>query len=125
MMCSTASVQVCLDAGADDAEVADRWHALHAWLPVLTALFANSPAPGWRCGRTAVWAAIDPTRTAAPAGTDPRSAYGRWALDAQSAGRPPGGRLLVGAARADLPGLAARRRSAGWPRRPGPTWTTT
>ena len=83
MMCSTASVQVCLDAGADDAEVAERWHALHAWLPVLTALFANSPAPGWRCARTAVWAAIDPTRTAAPAGTDPRSAYGRWALDAQ------------------------------------------
>jgi glutamate--cysteine ligase len=83
MMCSTASVQVCLDAGADDAEVADRWHALHAWLPVLTALFANSPAPGWRCARAPVWAAIDPTRTVAPAGTDPRSAYGRWALDAQ------------------------------------------
>jgi glutamate--cysteine ligase len=83
MMCSTASVQVCLDAGADDAEVADRWQALHAWLPVLTALFANSPAPGWRCARTAVWAAIDPTRTAAPTGSDPRSAYGRWALDAQ------------------------------------------
>jgi glutamate--cysteine ligase len=83
MMCSTASVQVCVDAGADDAEVADRWHALHAWLPVLTGLFANSPAPGWRCGRTAVWAAIDPTRTAAPAGADPRWAYGRWALDAQ------------------------------------------
>ena len=83
MMCSTASVQVCLDAGADDADVADRWHSLHAWLPVLTALFANSPAPGWRCRRAAVWAAIDPTRTAAPAGADPRSAYARWALDAQ------------------------------------------
>ncbi len=83
MMCSTASVQVCLDAGTDDVEVAERWHALHAWLPVLTALFANSPAPGWRCARSAVWAAIDPTRTAAPAGPDPRSAYGRWALDAQ------------------------------------------
>jgi glutamate--cysteine ligase len=83
MMCSTASVQVCLDAGVDDADVADRWHALHAWLPVLTALFANSPAAGWRSGRTAVWAAIDPTRTVAPAGTDPRAAYGKWALDAQ------------------------------------------
>ena len=44
MMCSTASVQVCLDAGADDADVSERWHALHAWLPVLTGLFANSPA---------------------------------------------------------------------------------
>ena len=83
MMCSTASVQVCLDAGADDAEVADRWHALHAWLPVLTALFANSPTPGRRCTRAAVWGAIDPTRTSAPVGRDPRSAYGRWALDAQ------------------------------------------
>lgn len=83
MMCSTASVQVCLDAGTDDVEVAQRWHALHAWLPVLTGLFANSPAPGVRCGRTAVWAAIDPTRTAAPAGADPRSAYARWALDAR------------------------------------------
>jgi len=83
MMCSTASVQVCLDAGADDAEIADRWHALHAWLPVLTALFANSPTPGRRCTRAAVWGAIDPTRTSAPVGPDPRSAYGRWALDAQ------------------------------------------
>jgi glutamate--cysteine ligase len=83
MMCSTASVQVCLDAGADDIDVAERWHALHAWLPVLTGLFANSPAPGRRCGRTAIWAAIDPTRTAAPAGADPRAAYARWALDAQ------------------------------------------
>lgn len=83
MMCSTASVQVCLDAGADDADVASRWHALHAWLPVLTGLFANSPAPGWRCARAVVWAAIDPSRTAAPVGADPRAAYGRWALDAQ------------------------------------------
>lgn len=83
MMCSTASVQVCLDAGTDDAEMAERWHALHAWLPVLTGLFANSPGPGVRCGRTAIWAAIDPTRTAAPVGADPRVAYARWALDAQ------------------------------------------
>jgi glutamate--cysteine ligase len=83
MMCATASVQVCLDAGVDDADLADRWHALHGWLPVLTALFANSPAPGWRSRRAAVWAAIDPTRTTAPPGTDPRAAYGRWALDAQ------------------------------------------
>jgi glutamate--cysteine ligase len=83
MMCSTASVQVCLDAGTDDAEVAERWQALHAWLPVLTGLFANSPAPGVRCGRTAIWAAIDPTRTVAPVGADPRLAYARWALDAQ------------------------------------------
>jgi glutamate--cysteine ligase len=102
MMCSTASVQVCLDAGGDDAEVADRWHALHAWLPVLTALFANSPAPGWRCARTAVWAAIDPSRTSAPAGADPRTAYGRWALDAQL--------------------LAVRREAGSWSAPPGLTF---
>ena len=41
MMCTTASTQVCLDAG----EVTDlplRWHALHAMGPALVALFANS-----------------------------------------------------------------------------------
>ena len=31
-MCSTAAVQVCLDAG-EGAEVADRWEALHALGP--------------------------------------------------------------------------------------------
>jgi glutamate--cysteine ligase len=102
MMCSTASVQVCLDAGADEADVAERWHALHAWLPVLTGLFANSPAEGWRCARGAVWGAIDPTRTAAPAGADPRSAYGRWALDAQL--------------------LAVRREAGPWSAPPGLTF---
>ncbi|HEY6745881.1 MAG TPA: glutamate-cysteine ligase family protein [Mycobacteriales bacterium] len=102
MMCSTASVQVCLDAGADEAELADRWHALHAWLPVLTGLFANSPAAGRRCARTAVWAAIDPSRTAAPVGDDPRSAYARWALDARL--------------------LAVRREGGSWSAPPGLTF---
>jgi glutamate--cysteine ligase len=119
MMCSTASVQVCLDAGADDADVAARWHALHAWLPVLTGLFANSPAPGLRCARTAVWAAIDPSRTAAPAGPDPRSAYARWALDAQllavrregASWAAPGGITFRDWLRGAAPGL------------PAPTWT--
>lgn len=83
MMCSTASVQVCLDAGADEADVADRWQALHRWLPVLVGLFAHSPAGGLRSARTAVWAAIDPSRTSAPVGADPRAAYARWALDAR------------------------------------------
>ena len=83
MMCSTASVQVCVDAGSDDTEAAERWHALHAWLPVLAGLFAHSPAGGLRSARTAVWAAIDPTRTSVPAGADPRPAYARWALDAR------------------------------------------
>jgi glutamate--cysteine ligase len=117
MMCSTASVQVCLDAGADDADLAGRWHALHAWLPVLTGLFANSPAPGRRCARTAVWAAIDPSRTAAPAGADPRSAYGRWALDAQLlAVRREGGSWAA------PPGVTFRDWLRGRPGLPPPTW---
>lgn len=88
MMCSTASVQVCLDAGADEADLAARWHALHAWLPVLVALFAHSPLAGgrptgWRCARSRIWAEIDPSRTSAPVGAEPREAYARWALDAE------------------------------------------
>jgi glutamate--cysteine ligase len=119
MMCSTASVQVCLDAGADDAELAQRWQALHAWLPVLTGLFANSPAGGRRCTRTAVWSAIDPTRTAAPVGPDPRSAYARWALDAQllairREGGPwtaPAGLTFRGWLRGERPGLPGPTRA--------------
>jgi len=97
MMCSTASVQVCLDAGADDADVADRWQALHELVPVLVALFANSPLregrpTGWRCSRQEVWSRIDPSRTRPPADVDPRrtraapgdprSAYAEYALAA-------------------------------------------
>ncbi|HEX6756263.1 MAG TPA: ergothioneine biosynthesis glutamate--cysteine ligase EgtA [Mycobacteriales bacterium] len=88
MMCSTASVQVCLDAGADEADLAARWDALHRWVPVLVALFAHSPLAagrptGWRSVRDRVWANIDPSRTSAPRGPDPRGAYARWALDAE------------------------------------------
>jgi glutamate--cysteine ligase len=98
MMCSTASVQVCLDAGADDAEIAARWRSMYALAPVLTALFANSPLlegrpTGWRCSRQAVWSQIDPSRTRPPADVDPqkpstqdgdpRAAYARYALDAE------------------------------------------
>jgi glutamate--cysteine ligase len=98
MMCSTASVQVCLDAGADEADIADRWHALHALGPVLVALFANSPLrggrpTGWRCTRQAIWSRIDPSRTRPPARFPPsrtgshgadhvRESYARYALDA-------------------------------------------
>jgi glutamate--cysteine ligase len=45
MMCSTASTQVCLDAG-ERADVALRWRALHSIGPALVALFANSPVVG-------------------------------------------------------------------------------
>ena len=99
MMCSTASVQVCLDAGADDADITARWDALHALGPVLVALFANSPLrggrpTGWRCTRQAIWSRIDPSRTRPPAHSPPsragtpgadrlRECYARYALDAE------------------------------------------
>ncbi len=95
MMGSTASVQVCLDAGTEgpgDDGYAARWHTLHALAPVLVAAFANSPLregrpTGWRCTRQRVWAGLDPSRTAAPRyaryGEDPREAWTRYALDAR------------------------------------------
>jgi glutamate--cysteine ligase len=55
MMCSTASTQVCLDAG-ETADVSLRWRALHSVGPALVALFANSPVvhgrrTGWASNR--------------------------------------------------------------------------
>ena len=75
MMCGTASVQVCLDAGDDSAGPSgyrSRWRLLHAIGPVLVAAFANSPLrdgkpTGWRSARQQVWANMDPGRTRAPA----------------------------------------------------------
>ncbi|MEN3361380.1 MAG: glutamate--cysteine ligase [Mycobacteriales bacterium] len=133
MMCSTASVQVCLDAGTDDAEVAVRWRALHAFVPVLVALFANSPLleghpTGWRCSRQAVWSRIDPSRTRPPADVaplgppaktgDPRSAYAEYAMDAEvlavrREGRPwdaPAGLTFRGWLRGDSPPELGRPR---------------
>ena len=89
MMCSTAAVQPTLDAGTEtgpDALV-DRWHALHVLGPTLVATFANSPwlrgrATGWKSARQAAWLDIDPARTSAPVGRDPREAYALHALDA-------------------------------------------
>jgi glutamate--cysteine ligase len=92
MMCGTASVQVCLDAGEDAAGGSGyraRWRLLHALGPVLVAAFANSPLrggkpTGWRSARQQVWAHMDPGRTRAPAGSgDPRDAWTAYALDAK------------------------------------------
>jgi ergothioneine biosynthesis glutamate--cysteine ligase EgtA len=92
MMCGTASVQVCLDAG-DESDGASgyrrRWELVHAIGPVLVAAFANSPLwlgrpTGWRSSRQQVWSHMDPGRTRAPKiGPDPRQAWARYALDAQ------------------------------------------
>ena len=69
-MCSTAAVQVCLDAG-EKAGIGRRWDAVHALGPVLVAAFANSPVlhgrrTGWKSSRLAAWLALDPQRTAPP-----------------------------------------------------------
>jgi ergothioneine biosynthesis glutamate--cysteine ligase EgtA len=92
MMCGTASVQVCLDAG-DESDGASgyrrRWQLVHAIGPVLVAAFANSPLragrpTGWRSSRQQVWSHMDPGRTRPPQiGPDPREAWTRYALDAQ------------------------------------------
>ncbi len=80
MMCSTASVQVCIDAGIDDLSTSGyqfRWRLMHALGPVLVAAFANSPLrqgkpTGWKCTRQLVWTRLDPYRTRAPDGAEPR-----------------------------------------------------
>ncbi|WP_395106701.1 ergothioneine biosynthesis glutamate--cysteine ligase EgtA [Actinomadura sp. SCN-SB] len=93
MMCSTASVQVCLDIGEDPAGAARRWRLAHALGPVLVAAFANSPLragrrTGLRSTRQAVWAALDPRRTLpvhdpGNGGGDPAEAWTRYAMDAR------------------------------------------
>jgi glutamate--cysteine ligase len=91
MMCGTASVQVCVDAGDDSdgqSGYRSRWEFMHTIGPVLVAAFANSPLrkgrpTGWRSARQQVWANIDPRRTRAPhIDDDPRAAWATYALDA-------------------------------------------
>ncbi|WP_334683817.1 glutamate-cysteine ligase family protein [Arthrobacter sp. CAN_A214] len=91
MMCSTASLQVCLDAGLSGngtGSAVQRWQRLHRLAPVLVALFANSPfrhgsPSGWQSTRQAVWLAIDPSRTSpVPYSDDPPIAWASYALDA-------------------------------------------
>lgn len=91
MMCSTASVQICLDAGHEEPGplgYGRRWRLAHLIGPVLVAAFANSPlqegrSTGWRSTRQAVWAGIEPGRSGAPPlDEEPRTAWTRHALDA-------------------------------------------
>lgn len=92
MMCSTASVQVNLDIGADDPDAARRWRLAHALGPVLVAAFANSPTragrdTGMRSARQGIWTELDPCRTLPVlrdgADGDPAEAWTRYALDAR------------------------------------------
>lgn len=71
MMCSSASVQVCLDAGYEEPGPLGhgrRWRLSHLLGAVLVSAFANSPMlwgrpTGWRSTRQAVWEEIDRGRS--------------------------------------------------------------
>ncbi|MCK9893264.1 ergothioneine biosynthesis glutamate--cysteine ligase EgtA [Frankia sp. AgB32] len=70
MMRSTASVQVNLDLGATAGEAAQRFRLAHTMGPVLTAMFAASPAlagrrTGWCSSRQRIWTGIHASRTGA------------------------------------------------------------
>lgn len=91
MMCRTASVQVCVDAGFEEPGplgFGRRWRLAHLLGAVLLAAFANSPLhlgrpTGWRSSRQATYTRMDPGRTLAPDETmEPRAAWARYALDA-------------------------------------------
>jgi len=102
MMCSTASLQITVEAGAAGFGSVDdphgyraRWALAHAMGPTLLATFANSPyrcgsATGWKSSRQAAWFGFDPSRTSSAftpdalyGRVDIREAYARYALDAQ------------------------------------------
>jgi glutamate--cysteine ligase len=93
MMRSTAALQVNLDLApvdepGDPGAAARRWQLANSLGPLLAAMFANSPfwngrPSGWRSTRLAVWHAIDDRRTRPVGnGTDCRTAWARYALDA-------------------------------------------
>ena len=91
MMCTSASVQVCLDAGYEEPGPLGhgrRWWLAHHLGAVLVAAFANSPLlghepTGWVSTRQLLWMEIDAGRTSAPAlDGDPRTAWARHVLDA-------------------------------------------
>lgn len=102
MMCSSAALQVSLDAGTDVGRgdtgrtvsggvqgAGQRWQRAHAVGPALVAAFACSPllqgAPtGWRSTRQRFWRDLDPSRTRPPAaGLGPVEALTQLALTAQ------------------------------------------
>ncbi|MGQ0465856.1 MAG: glutamate-cysteine ligase family protein [Sporichthyaceae bacterium] len=88
MMCSTAAIQINVDAGLEE-DLPARWALLHELTPVLVAAFANSPVVGGRpvglrSARHSVWSAIDRARARAAyvPGENPRATWARYALDA-------------------------------------------
>jgi len=87
MMCSTASMQVCLDAG-EPGQSASRWQAAHALGPVLVALFANSPSldgrrTGWASSRLRATLGTCPPFTLPPEPCeDPAAQWAAMAMEA-------------------------------------------
>ena len=93
VMCNSASVQVCLDAGDESdgwAGYRMRWWLADAIGPVLLAAFANSPrtvrGTRWVSYRQALRFGTDATRTRAPRrGGEPRADWAHYALRAKVA----------------------------------------
>jgi glutamate--cysteine ligase len=87
MMCSTAGLQICLDAGEAD-QTATRWRALHDLGPALVALFANSRRragsdTGWASARTeATFGTCAPFTEPPSMDGDPAAAWARMAMEA-------------------------------------------
>src|SRR3984885_3986455 len=130
MMCGTASVQVCLDAGEDSdgpSGYRQRWQLVHAIGPVLVAAFANSPLregkpTGWVSSRQQVWTRMDTGRTRPPRpDEDPREAWAAYALDARvmCVPNPDSGDWSA------PPGLTFRDWVRGEPVKPGPVMRDT
>ncbi|WP_329267960.1 ergothioneine biosynthesis glutamate--cysteine ligase EgtA [Streptomyces sp. NBC_01451] len=91
MMCTSASVQVCLDAGQEEPGPLGhgrRWWLAHQLGAVLVAAFANSPLAvgsptGWRSTRQVLWMEIGAGRAGAqPLDAEPRQAWAERVLDA-------------------------------------------
>ncbi|MFI8946166.1 ergothioneine biosynthesis glutamate--cysteine ligase EgtA [Streptomyces sp. NPDC053750] len=91
MMCTSASVQVCLDAGYEEPGPLGhvrRWWLAHQLGAVLLAAFANSPLAcgrptGWRSTRQLRWTGIGTGRAGGPPlDADPRGTWTRHVLDA-------------------------------------------
>src|SRR5690348_13539795 len=91
MMCSSASVQVCVDAGCEEPGPLGhvrRWWLAHHLGAVLLASFENSPmaenkSTGGRSTRQLRWMQIGAGRAdSAPLDTHPRTSWARHVLDA-------------------------------------------
>ncbi|MFD8410546.1 ergothioneine biosynthesis glutamate--cysteine ligase EgtA [Streptomyces sp. NPDC059650] len=92
MMRTSASVQVCVDAGYEEPGPLGhgrRWRLGHLLGAVFVAAFANSPATGgpyagWVCARQGIWRDLDARRALAPPlDAKPRSGWVRHALDTE------------------------------------------